>query len=258
MSASKPLVGVSASLLPVTEAKYIVHGAGEANIDALIEFADCVPMILPALGSSCDVHKFLAHIDGLVLTGGRANIEPHHFGGPPFPDDEPIDPSRDGMVLPLIQAAVDANVPVFGICRGIQELNVALGGSLHYRIHLLPGKDDHRMPRHDDVTVEEVFELRHTIKLTPGGYLSRLAGAEEVRVNSLHGQGIDRLADALSVEAVSPDGVIEAVSLRDSETFTVGVQWHAEWQPQTHDLSRKLFEQFGEAARARASVRDSR
>ena len=155
----------------------------------------------------------------------------------------------------MVRACVAARVPVFGICRGIQEMNVALGGSLHYRLHLLEDKDDHRMPRHDDVTVEEIFRLRHPVRLARGGLFERLAGACEVMVNSLHGQGIDELADALEVEAVTPDGVIEGVRLKDDRTFTVGVQWHAEWKPEEHELSRKLFEEFGRAARVRAGLR---
>ena len=134
-------------------------------------------------------------------------------------------------------------------------MNVALGGSLHYRLHLLDDKDDHRMPRHDDVTVEEIFKLRHAVRLTRGGLFERLVGASEVLVNSLHGQGIDDLADALEVEAVTLDGVIEGVRLRNDRTFTVGVQWHAEWKPEEHALSRKLFEEFGRAARARVRSR---
>jgi putative glutamine amidotransferase len=257
MSASpiKPLVGVSASLLAVSDARYIAHAAGETNIDSLSQYSQCLPMILPAMGERLDIESLLPQLDGLLLTGGRANIEPHHFGGVAFPQDEPIDPQRDATVLPLIRAAVRANVPIFGICRGIQELNVALGGSLHYRIHLLPGKCDHRMPRHEDVTMQEIFELRHSIKLTRNGYLAGLFDTDEFEVNSLHGQGLDRLGDGLIVEALSPDGVVEAVSLRDSETFTVGVQWHAEWEPHTHALSKKLFEAFGDAARLRAQTK---
>ena len=144
---------------------------------------------------------------------------------------------------------------MFGICRGIQEMNVALGGSLHYRLHMLEDKDDHRMPRRDDITLEEIFRLRHPVQLTRGGLFERLAGASEVMVNSLHGQGIDELADELEVEAITPDGVIEGVRLRNDRTFTVGVQWHAEWKPEEHELSRRLFEEFGRAARARVQSR---
>ena len=235
--------------------RHRVHGTGAKNIDAVERFAGCVPVMLPALGERLDVEAFVERIDGLVLTGGRANVEPHHYDGPPFPDDEPIDPERDATALAMVRACVAAEVPVFGICRGIQEMNVALGGSLHYRLHLLDDKDDHRMPRHDDVTVEEIFKLRHAVRLTRGGLFERLVGASEVLVNSLHGQGIDDLADALEVEAVTADGVIEGVRLRNDRTFTVGVQWHAEWKPEEHELSRRLFEEFGRAARARVRCR---
>ena len=250
-----PLVCVSASVMELENRRHLVHGTGAKNIDAVERFAGCVPVMLPALGERLDVESFVERIDGLVLTGGRANVEPQHYDGPPFPDDEPIDPERDATALAMVRACVAMQVPVFGICRGIQEMNVALGGSLHYRLHLLEDKDDHRMPRHDDVTVEEIFRLRHPVRLARGGLFERLAGASEVMVNSLHGQGIDTLADTLEVEAVTPDGVIEGVRLKDDRTFTVGVQWHAEWQPEEHDLSRKLFEEFGRAARARVRSR---
>ena len=250
-----PLVCVSASVMELENRRHLVHGTGAKNIDAVERFAGCVPVMLPALGERLDVESFVERIDGLVLTGGRANVEPRHYDGPPFPDDEPIDPERDATALAMVRACVATRVPVFGICRGIQEMNVALGGSLHYRLHLLEDKDDHRMPRHDDVTVEEIFRLRHPVRLARGGLFERLADASEVMVNSLHGQGIDELADALEVEAVTPDGVIEGVRLKDDRTFTVGVQWHAEWKPEEHELSRKLFEEFGRAARVRAGRR---
>ena len=251
----KPLVCVSASVMQLENRRHTVHASSAKNIDAVERFSDCVPVMLPPLGDRLDVESFVERIDGLVLTGGRANVEPHHYDGPPFPDDEPIDPERDATALAMVRACVSAQVPVFGICRGIQEMNVALGGSLHYRLHMLDDTDDHRMPRHDDVTVEEIFRLRHPVRLTRGGLFERLAGAPEVMVNSLHGQGIDKLADALEVEAVTPDGVIEGVRLGNDRTFTVGVQWHAEWQPEEHELSRKLFEEFGRAARARVRSR---
>jgi putative glutamine amidotransferase len=147
---------------------------------------------------------------------------------------------------------------VFGICRGIQEINVALGGSLHYRIHQLPGKNDHRMPRREDVTHEEIYRLNHPVRLTPGGLFQSLVGRDEMMVNSLHGQGVDRLGQGLVVEAISPDGVIEGLRYGDETQFIVGVQWHAEWQPEEHALSGALYTAFGEAARARAARRASR
>ena len=255
----EPLVCVSASVMELENRRHTVHAASAKNIDAVARFAGCVPVMLPPLGDRLDMASFAERIDGLVLTGGRANVEPHHYDGPPFPDDEPIDPERDATALAMVRACIEAEVPVFGICRGIQEMNVALGGSLHYRLHMLEDKDDHRMPRHDDVTVEEIFRLRHPVQLTRGGLFERLAGASEVMVNSLHGQGIDELAGALEIEAVTPDGVIEGVRLRNDRTFTVGVQWHAEWKPEEHELSRRLFEEFGHAAHACArSRRESR
>jgi putative glutamine amidotransferase len=157
-------------------------------------------------------------------------------------------------VLPLIRACVERGVPVFGICRGIQEMNVALGGTLHYRVNHLPGKMDHRM-RRDVETQEEKMALRHPITLTPGGLLSTLVDETELMVNSLHGQGIDRPADGFVVEALSPDGVVEAVRLEGSKGLAIGVQWHAEWDIENHTLSRRLFEVFGDAARAYASAR---
>ena len=252
LSACKPLVCVPASHIEVRPEGYRVHATGSNCVESVERFSECVPIILPALADRIDLESFAARIDGLLLTGGRANIEPYHYGGDPFPDDEFIDPGRDNTVLPLVRACVEAEVPVFGICRGIQELNVALGGTLHYRVHQVPGMDDHRMPQRDNLSAEEVFELRHPVHLARGGTFESLVGRSEVMVNSLHGQGVDRLAECLEVEARSPDGIIEGVRLRNDATFTVGVQWHAEWKPEEHALSRALFREFGAAARARA------
>ena len=249
LSERKPLVGVISGLLEVSDARFVVHGCGESCVDAVETIANCVPVIIPAIAGRLDAEDFVERIDGLLLTGGRANVEPQHYDGKPFPEDEPIDPARDGTAMPLVRACVARGRPVFGICRGIQEMNVALGGSLYYRVHLEPDLQDHRMPRRDDITVEEVMELRHAIRFTPGGSFQKLMGCDAVEVNSLHGQSIDRLADCLAVEALAPDGVIEAVRLKDDPTFTVGVQWHAEWEPHNHELSRRLLEAFGEACR---------
>ena len=219
--------------------------------DMLADFSNCTPLIIPARGEDYDFEKLLDNFDGIMLTGGRANIEPHHYGGQQFPDDEPIDPDRDNTVLPLIRSAISRQMPIFGSCRGLQEMNVAMGGSLHYRVHLLPGKKDHRMPRGEDINTEQIFALRHDIRLKEGGLFQELVNNDVYRVNSLHGQGIKRLADAFDVEAVTVvDDVIEAIRLKDDPTFTVGVQWHTEYEPQKseHLLSRRLYEAFGKAA----------
>lgn len=251
----QPIVGVPASILQMAGSQMQAHATGRRYIEAIAEYSNCLPVIIPAMPGDSDLDGLLSKLDGILLTGGRANVEPHHFGGPPFPDDEPIDPERDNFVLPLIRASIERRMPVFGVCRGIQEMNVALGGSLHYRIHLLPDKNDHRMPRGDNVTPEDVYKLRHMVNLTPGGLFAGLVGQDEFQVNSLHGQGIDRLADDFEVEAVTAeDDVVEGIRLKNDESFTVGVQWHTEWKPgePEHLLSRRLYEAFGEAIQAYA------
>ena len=253
--APRPLICISASAMEATHRRHLVHATGERNVHSLMTMVDCIPVLLPPVGTSVDVAELVSRMDGLVLTGAQANVEPHHYGGPPFPPDEPIDPGRDALILPLVRACIAARAPVFGICRGMQEINVALGGSLHYRIHELPEKNDHRSPRNDDVTSEEIFSLNHMVKLTAGGLFQALTGHDEMMVNSLHGQGVDRLGEGLVVEAISPDGVIEGLRLNDDTQFVVGVQWHAEWEPDKHALSGALYTAFGQAARARAARR---
>lgn len=243
----KPLVGIPVSMSSDNEYSAVRHVAGDKYVRALMRGAGVMPMLIPALGDLYDFEEIVHRIDGLALTGGRANVEPHHYGGAEFPDDEHRDPDRDATVLPLIRACIDYGIPVLGICRGIQEINVALGGTLHYRVHELPGYMDHRMRR--EGPREERFAMRHPISLAPGGLLESMSDDNEVMVNSLHGQGIDRLADGLTVEAMAPDGIIEAIRLADAKAFTVGVQWHAEADIENHALSKALFAAFGKAAR---------
>ena len=252
--APTPIVAVPVTLTTDNPRRMPQHSTGDRYLRAVANAAGAMPMLVPALGEAIDFKSLATRIDGLLLTGGRANVEPHHYNGPPFPEDEIVDPARDATVLPLIRACIDRGVPVFGICRGIQEMNVALGGTLHYRIHLLPGKMDHRMRRDTD-SGEERTALRHMVTLTPGSLLESLLGEPETMVNSLHGQGVDRPAPGMEVEAVSPDGVIEAVRLKDARAFTVGVQWHAEAHYESHALSSRLFAAFGEAVRAHARAK---
>jgi len=258
-TAPRPLICVSAnSRQPDDRRRLPMYATAERYVQSLLKMVDCIPVLMPPVGGAVDAAELVSRMDGFLLTGGLANVEPHHYEGPAFPPDEPIDPGRDALVLPLVQACLAERVPVFGICRGIQEINVALGGSLHYRIHHLAGKNDHRRPQGDDVTQEEVYRLKHMVRLTPGGMFQSLAGRDEMMVNSLHGQGVDRLGEGLVVEAISPDGVIEGLRYDDETQFIVGVQWHAEWQPEEHMLSGALYTAFGEAARARAARRASR
>lgn len=244
----RPLIGIPVSFSTDNRHRSPQHVSGDKYIRAAKAGAGGLAVLIPAIPELTDFVELVDRLDGLLLTGGRANVEPHHYGGKPFPADEVIDPARDGIVLPLIRACVDRGIPVIGICRGIQEINVALGGSLHYRLHEVPGFMDHRMRRDVD-TREERFGPRHGLKLTAGGLFSRLIGAAEAEVNSLHMQGVDRVAPGLMVEAVAPDGVIEGVRLDEDDRFCVGMQWHAEWMFEQHALARSLFGAFGDAAR---------
>jgi len=252
-SFGKPLVGVPVSVTLAVRRKVRHHGSAERYLRAVAGGAGAVPMLIPALPDHFDAHDTARRLDGLFLTGGRANIEPHHYDGAPFPDDEIRDPDRDAIVLPLIRACLDEGVPIMGVCRGIQELNVALGGSLHYRVHLVGGMLDHRRQRR-----RQTYANRHAVVLTMGGMFERLAGQGEVTVNSLHGQGIDRLAAGLAVEAKAPDGLVEGVRVEGAKTFSVAVQWHAEHDFEDHALSGPLFREFGAAAAERAARRAGR
>ena len=254
-SQPKPMIGVPCSLMDMPAGRMKVHGAAERYIEVLADLYGCMPIQIPAIGDHLNFDDMAARLDGLMLTGGRANVEPYHFGGTPFPPDEPIDPARDATVIGMIWACIAAEVPIFGSCRGIQEMNVALGGSLHYRVHMMDGKLDHRMPRGENIPREEVFKLRHGIEMEEGSSFAEMAGANEVMVNSLHGQAVDRLASDLEVTAVSTDGIIEGVRLKNDTCFTVGVQWHAEIDPHGHQLSGRLYEEFTAAARKRAGSR---
>jgi putative glutamine amidotransferase len=229
------------------------HAVVKKYVDAVIDGAGGMPFLIPAEG---DVHwadAFIARVDGLLLPGSPSNVEPHHYAGMASLPDTLHDPARDAIALPLLRAAVKADLPVLAICRGIQELNVALGGTLHQNIHLVPGRLDHRAPQLG--TVEERYAHRaHAVTLTAGGALEKVVGARELMVNSLHSQGIDRLATPLVVEAVAPDGQIEAVSLPGAR-FILGVQWHPEFRFAENRFSAKLFAAFGAACRHYAARR---
>lgn len=250
-----PLIGVPACVVQRDGFEY--HQAGDKYVDSLIDGAGGLPLVIPALGPRLDCDALLEEIDGLLITGSPSNLEPHHYGGPAPPSDSPRDPARDATTLPLIRRALARAVPLFAICRGLQELNVALGGSLHQEVHRLPGRADHRSDK--TVPMRERYAPVHPVRLVPGGMLQRLLdGAETIQVNSLHGQGIDRLADRLAVEASAPDGTIEAVSVQGAPGFALAVQWHPEWRVLENPTSRRLFAAFGAACRARQRVRHER
>jgi putative glutamine amidotransferase len=229
------------------------HAVGEKYARAVLGAADGLPVLIPALAEELSLDDLLSRLDGLVFTGSPSNVEPHHYEGPPSHPGTLHDPARDATTLPLIRKAVRAGVPVFGICRGFQEINVAFGGSLHQRVHEVPGHLDHRDDESQPLDVQ--YGPAHEVILEPGGLLRSLAATERARVNSLHWQGIERLGDGLAVEARAPDGLIEAFRVEGAARFALAVQWHPEWKVMDNALSRALFSAFGRACRDRAESR---
>jgi putative glutamine amidotransferase len=229
------------------------HMVGEKYARAVLDAAGAAPLLIPSLADELGFDELLQRLDGLLFTGSPSNVEPHLYEGAPSAPGTLHDPARDATTLPLIRKAVRAGVPVFGICRGFQEMNVAFGGTLHQRLHEVPGHLDHR----DDETqpLEVQYGPAHDVTLEPGGVLRALAVSDRIQVNSLHNQGIDRLGAELAVEARAPDGVIEAFRVRDAQRFALAVQWHPEWKVMSNPFSRALFAAFGQASRERASVK---
>ena len=239
-----PLVGIPTCLRVVNER--VFHGVIDRYPNAVIDAAGCLPVLIPAIGLKVDVCVLLDRLDGLVLTGSPSNVHPSHYGAEPSHPEILHDLERDATTLPLIREAIRRDLPILAICRGIQELNVALGGTLHQRVHEVPGRLNHRSRRDSP---DGPYGPAHSVILTAGGLLTSLAGAAEVMVNSLHSQGIDRPAPTLRVEAVAPDGQIEAVSLPGAR-FVVGVQWHPEYEALGNPFSSALFSAFAEACGA--------
>lgn len=250
----RPLVGI------ITNYKdgdhHVHHAVSDTYVQAVASATSGVPVGLPALGDGFDAEGWLAHLDGVVLTGGASNIEPHRYDQEVRDGDESErDAMRDGSAIALVRGAVRRGVPLLGICRGIQEMNVALGGSLYPLLHQVPGRRDHRRQR--DQPREVQLAPRHRLRLTPGSLMAAIAEAEEVMVNSLHGQGIDRLAPGLQVDGVADDGTIEAVSAPSAPGFVLGVQWHCEHSPEATPLHGKIFAAFDKAIRAHALARSA-
>lgn len=247
--ARTPLVGVSACTTQL--GNHLFHIAGDKYLRAA-RLAG-LPLVIPALGSLLDIEVVVASLDGLLFTGSPSNVEPHHYAGPASREGTAHDPARDDTTLPLIRAAVAAGVPVLGICRGFQEMNVAFGGSLHQEVHAAGPYDDHR-ERHD-APLEVQYGARHPVHVQPGGVLAGLGLPAELPVNSLHGQGVERLGPGLRIEALAPDGLIEAFSVEGAARFAVGVQWHPEWHVQANPHYLALFEAFARACQERAASR---
>ena len=239
----RPLVGVTADLRTYNNS--LMHTVGDKYARAVWEASACTPIIIPAMAESQEVADLLDSLDGLLFTGSPSNVHPTRYGQEAHEKAEPYDEHRDAMTLPLIDAALEKGLPSLFVCRGFQELNVALGGTLHPRLHEVEGRLDHRMPKVDDPDVR--YGPRHAMHFSPGGHFARIAGATEIEVNSLHGQGIDAPAAGLEIEGQAPDGTAEAVSVKGARRFALGVQWHPEYKPLENDFSTRLFRAFSEA-----------
>jgi len=248
MSAKRPLIGIPADRRLLAPQAY--HLAAEKYVTAALDAAGAIPVIVPAIGRELHYEGLFDSLHGLLFMGSPSNVEPHHYDGEPSDAGTLHDPHRDETTLPLIPQAVADGVPVLGICRGFQEINVAFGGTLWQKLHEVPGHLDHREPK--DQPIERQYAPVHEVTLVPGGLLQRLAGgADRLQVNSLHGQGVRELGSGLSIEARASDGVIEAFRVSAARRFALAVQWHPEWRVMENEFSMALFAAFGAACRER-------
>ena len=249
ISTMKPLIGISCCTKLFGPYGTPNHSASDTYVRATDLVVGGVPVLIPANGSHADVATLLARLDGIILTGSRSNVHPDHYQGPPHGEGTPEDANRDAVTLQLVRGAVAAGIPLLAICRGMQEFNVALGGSLHQRLQDLPDRIDHSTPLQANPLVRT--GKAHGVRIVKGSWLHRIAGGCEIAVNSLHNQGVDRLAPGLVAEATAPDGTIEAIRAVASPALAVGVQWHPEYDWEHDPVSRRIFEAFGAAVRRR-------
>jgi putative glutamine amidotransferase len=242
-AAAKPVVLVPACNRMLGEHPF--HIAGKKYLDA-VRLAGGLPLIVPSAEPG-EIDVLLDMADGVLLTGSPSNVHPSHYGEEVFDPSLPQDTLRDSWTLPLIRRVVDRGIPLLAICRGTQETNVALGGSLHQAVHTVEGHEDHRGA--EGAPAAEVYGPAHDVLVSEGGLLAKIVGQPRFEVNSVHGQAVNRLADGLRVEARAPDGVVEAFSVADSAGFALCVQWHPEWLAADNPVSMKLLGAFGEACR---------
>ena len=258
-SSLRPLVGVSACLKENGRGGWI-HSVGDKYIQAVIRAIGALPVVIPAMGPELGdnavtdaLDRLLDTLDGVLLTGSPSNVEPHHYEGDASRPGTAHDPARDATTLPLIRHTIDRGVPLIAICRGAQEVNVALGGTLHQLVHELPGRRDHRSPKANDTDIN--YATAHEIEIVSGGLLDKLVGQRKAMVNSLHAQGVDQLAPRARLEAVADDGQVEAFSVPDAPAFTLALQWHPEHRALENPVSMKLFDAFAAACTGRAARR---
>lgn len=249
---TRPVVGIIGNAYELNDA-YPVHAGGTMNSEAVARVAQCLPLVIPADPNLVSVADLIEVCDGFLLTGGRPNVHPSEYGQEETPAHGAFDRARDAITLPLVRACVERGQPIFGICRGFQEVNVAMGGTLHPEIRELPGRMNHRMP--PDAPLDESFALRHKVILQEGGLFHRVLNATEVMTNTLHGQGICQPGARIVIEGRAEDGTPEAIHVADAPGFTLSVQWHPEWNAAADPVSRPLFEAFGQAVAAWSAKR---
>jgi len=243
----RPIVGIIGNSILIND-RYPAHTGGTMNSEAVAVVAGCLPLLIPADPRYVCVDDLIEACDGFVFTGGRPNVHPEEYGEAETQAHGAFDRARDAVALPLIRACVDRGQPFLAICRGFQEVNVAMGGSLHPEIRDLPGRMNHRMP--PDGTLDEQFALRHKVKLIEGGAFHHLFGATEVMTNTLHGQGINTPGSGVVIEGFAEDGTPEAFHIAGAPGFTMSVQWHPEYRASADPVSRALFGAFGDAVRS--------
>lgn len=248
--APMPLVGLSTDSFDDDE--HPSFSTGEDYVLAVLHAAKAIPLLLPSIEPMLPLRDLLERLDGLLLTGATSNVEPHHYTDEASYEGNLHDRARDQTTLALLPLALEMGVPVLALCRGFQEVNVAFGGTLHQKVHEQSELMDHREDPQDPL--EKQYGPAHEVRFHKDGLLANIAGVESLMVNSLHGQGVDRLAKGLKVEATAPDGLVEAFRHGESP-FLLGVQWHPEWKFAENDFNRGLFEAFGDACRARAAQR---
>ena len=245
----KPIIAIPADIREFDGTHW--HAAQNQYVRAALKVAGVMSFIIPAFEDGNETDALLDRVDGLLVSGSATNVHPALYGAEARDSEGPFDPARDATTLPLIRRAIERGIPLFAICRGIQELNVALGGTLASEIQEQEGVWDHRKPQHDDRDV--VYSIRQDVIVAEGSCIARYLGtAGSIQVNSLHRQAISKTAPGLQVEALAEDGTIEAVSVIDAKGFAIGVQWHPEYWAETDSPSRALFEAFGDAVRAYA------
>ncbi|SHM46441.1 gamma-glutamyl-gamma-aminobutyrate hydrolase family protein [Roseibium suaedae] len=243
---TKPLILVTSDVKPVDG--YNWHAAPSTYLKAVISGADALPVILPSFGADIDLDAVLDRVDGVLATGSRSNVNPELYGGEATEANGPYDPERDATSLPLLRRAIERGIPVFAICRGMQELNVAMGGTLLSEIQEIEGRDDHRAPVTEEQ--DERFKISHPVTVKPGSQLEAVINQPEFKVNSLHRQALGELGDGVEVDASAEDGTIEAVSVKGACGYVLATQWHPEYWVGSDTPSAKLFKAFGDAARA--------